>query len=202
MRPASSLVAPAAGRVDGWVAPPTATGVAGGVVAGTLGEPGAFAVCPGVGLDFGRGVAGLGVLGTGVGRGVGALVGVGLGVAGTVTVTVPPDVVAPVFALKVTVQVPADPTRAEPVQVEPLAGGASETTIAPEPLRVSRAAMDLGLGLPTESTRNAKSVLVVPLRGLTDPLCRLFLARVGLTVRRRAAVAMSKAKPELRAARC
>lgn len=101
--------------------------------------------------------------------------------------------------MKVTVQVPAETTRADRVQVDPLAGGLSAMEMVAEP-RVSRAVTEVGLGLP-ESMRNANSVLVVPVRGLTDPLPRLLLATIGLTRAMTATVASSKAIPELRIAR-
>jgi len=133
---------------------------------------------------------GLGVVAAG-GLGVGFEVGVG----GTVTVMLPPGADAPVDAMNVTVHVPADRTRADLDQVWPEGGAVSAIEIGAAPLRVSRAVMDVGLGLRTESTRKAKIVLVVPLRGPTDPLRRLFLARTGVTVNTRAATSSTSDAP-------
>lgn len=181
------------------MAPPTAIGVDGGVTPG-LAVGDAWLECPGVALELGRGVPGRCVAGIAVGWGVGRTVGVGRGVAGPVTVMAPPAAVAPLDATYVTDQVPAEATRVDMVQVGPVPGARSaiERTDAP---RVSLAVTALGLGLPVESTRKEKIVLVVPLRGLTDPLLRLFLASVGPTMATTAMVAISSATPELRLAR-
>jgi hypothetical protein len=198
MRPASSLEEPAPGGDEGCVAPPTATGVAGGVTPGLgVGDP--LVECPGeVDLALGRGVAGRAV-GAEVGLGVGRTVGDGDGVAASVTVMLPPGADVPSEPMKVTVQVPEEETRADLVQVEPVAGGLSPIESV-APLRVKRAMTVEGLGLP-ESTRKEKSVLVVPLRGLTDPLVRLRLARMGLATATSDRAAINSAIPELRTAR-
>ena len=198
MRPASSEAArlPAPAEGEGSVAPPTATGVAGGVARLPDGLADALAERPGVevALAVGRGVAGRGVATGGF--------GVGLGVAGTVTEIVPPAAVAPVEATKVTVHVPAEGTRADRVHVEPLAGRLRAINTGEAPLRVNRAVIEVGLGLPTESTLKTNVVLVLPVRGLTDPLRNVFLARTGLATATTAIAAISNATPEPYAARC
>jgi hypothetical protein len=134
------------------VAPPTATGVAGGVPE-TAGVLDAFAerLGLGIGLAVGRGVAGRGVVATGVGLGVGSAVG--FGVVGSVTVIVPPGAVAREGdATKVTVQVPGDVTRADWVQVGPVAGFLNPIRMGAQPVRVSWALTDVGSGFPFEST--------------------------------------------------
>lgn len=179
------------------MAPPTAIGVDGGVTLG-LAVGDAWLECPGVALELGRGVAGREV-GAGVGLAVGRAVGEGRAVAAIVTVMVPPGADVRSEPMKVRVQVPAEATLAVLVHVDPVAGGLRPIEIVEVP-RVRRAVTDAGLGLP-ESTRNAKSVLVVPLRGLADPLVRLRLARMGLTTVISDRAAMSSAIPELRMAR-
>ncbi len=161
----------------------------------------ALAECPDVVVAFalGRGEAGRGVEGTEVGLGVSLAVGVGRGVVAGVTEIVPPGAVVPSEPMNVMVQVPAVATRDDRVQVEPVAGRFSAMDKVAPP-RVRRAMTEAGVGLP-ESTRKAKSVLVVPVRGLTDPLLRLRLARLGLTTAMSAMATTNKAIPELRAAR-
>jgi len=115
MRPASSPAepaAPGAGEGEGCVAPPTATGVAGGVLPGlalTDAEALTDRLGLGVALTVGLGVAGRAVAATGVGRGV----------AGTVTVIWPAGRSAALpwaVAEKVTVRVPAE-NRLDPRQL-------------------------------------------------------------------------------------
>jgi hypothetical protein len=119
MRPASSPAepaAPGAGEAEGCVAPPTATGVAGGVLPGlALADAEALTdrLGLGVALTVGLGVAGRAVAATGVG------LGVGRGVAGTVTVIWPAGRSAALpwaVAEKATVRVPAE-NRLDPRQL-------------------------------------------------------------------------------------
>src|SRR6266516_4130326 len=135
--------APVPGEEDGCVAPPTAVGVDGGLPVGVGLADGELrgdrnGLAAGERLGEGLGVVAAGGLG----------VGFEVGVGGTVTVMLPPGADAPVDAMNVTVHVPADRTRADLDQVWPEGGAVSAIEIGAAPLRVSRAVMDVGLGLP------------------------------------------------------
>jgi len=145
-----------------------------GETAGVTDAPGTGVTVTGaeVGLGVGLGVA---VGGGGGGVGAGVAVGAGVGVGAVTTTGFGASVLgllsAVVVELNLTVQVPTGRVD-EPLQV-PDSGGSTvdmDTVRVVEPLEATAVTViAVSVALPLNSTENAKTVVVVPINGVTAP---------------------------------